>query len=240
MHRHAVKLAVLASLALAFTAGCGSNSGSQAPPSAERSQPTAASSSSAPHSQAELAAWVDQAKLPRSAVGATKPSAEESGRLRTIATCGRGIEADDHVAYAHHWNWRGSRVIYLDHDVFAYRDLSGAEAVEQFRARAQGCDTYEMSDPFATARIDVAGDYRVEAPSGIENAYAYCERSTTLTPRQHKGEKASICTAVISRGSFLAVMRVFGSTPGVSSAQAALDRVLEPGARALARAVPAA
>jgi hypothetical protein len=36
------------------------------------------------------------------------------------------------------------------------------------------------------------------------------------------------------------MIRVFGSTPSVSSAQAALDRVLRPAARALARAVPAA
>jgi hypothetical protein len=240
MRRHVVKLAALASSALAL-AGCGSDSGSQASPSARSSQPTAASSSPAAHSLAELAAWVDQAKLPRSAVGATKPPREESGRLRIVATCGRGIEADSHVAYAHHWTWRGSRVIYLDHDVFAYWNRPGAEAaVDQFRERARGCDTYEMSDPVATARIDVAGDYRVETPSGIEKAYAYCERSTTLTPRQHKDEKASICTAVISRGSFLAMIRVFGSTPSVSSAQAALGRVLRPAARALARAVPAA
>ena len=96
-----------------------------------------------------------------------------------------------------------------------------------------------MSDPIGTARIEAGSDYPVETLSGIDNAYAYCELSTTLTPRKHKGEKVSICTAVISRGD-LAMLRVFGSIPRISSAQAALDTVLAPGARALVRAVPPA
>jgi hypothetical protein len=85
------------------------------------------------------------------------------------------------------------------------------------------------------------GDYDLPQQDGIDAAYAFCELSTTVAPESHKGEKAPICAAVLSRGQLATTVRVFGDSPtSFESAQSLLRQAVSIAAPALVSAVPIA
>jgi hypothetical protein len=90
----------------------------------------------------------------------------------------------------------------------------------------------------ATGQVAEDGRYALTSPPGVDAFYAFCETSTTTSPAKYKGQKGVICTAVMSRGNLIATARVFGKSPTLTSAHAALKLAVRPIAAALAAAVP--
>ncbi len=206
-------------------------------PSPEPSSP-AASPTATPPSLAQVTAWVNAAKLSATAIGAAKPVNDIPGIAPTLAVCNVGIAADQDELFAHYWRWTGKRIPYVEHAVFGYPSAA-SDVVTQIRNRASSCRSYDQKDSSGTGRVTFAGSFAFTPVSGIDGAYAFCEKSTTLSPARDKGQVAYICTAAVSRRDVLATVRVFGEKATLASAHAALGPPLRLAETALVAAVPA-
>lgn len=206
-------------------------------PSPEPPSPVASPPETRP-TVAQVTAWVNAAKLPATAVGAAKPVNDIPGIAPTLAVCNAGIAADQDELFAHYWRWTGTRIPYVEHAVFAY-PAAASDVVAQIRNRASSCHSYDQKDPSGTGRVAFAGSYAFTPVSGIDGAYAFCEKSTTLSPAKDEGEVDYICTAAVSRRDVLATVRVFGAKPTLASARAALSPPLRLAESTLVKAVPA-
>jgi hypothetical protein len=243
-------MAVAAAGLLALTA-CSSAAHSAAapsPPSTDSttsSAPTATPSASPSPSSvtplrptvALVTAWVNAAKLSARAIGATKPVNDIPGIAPTLAVCNVGIVDDQNELFAHYWRWAGTRIPYVEHAVFGY-PTAAYNVVTQIRHRASSCRSYDQKDAFGTARVAFVGSVAFTPIAGIDGAYAFCEKSTELSPAKAKGQIAYICTAAISRQNVLVTVRVFGSRPTLASAHAALGPPLRLAEAALVKAAP--
>ena len=187
---------------------------------------------------AQVTAWVNAAKLSATAIGATKPVNDIPGVAPTIAVCNVGIAADHDELFAHYWRWAGKRIPYVEHAVIGYPSAA-SDVVAQIRKRASSCRSYDQKDSFGTGRIAFVGSYAFTPASGIDAAYAFCEKTTTVSPAKEKGQVGYICTAAVSRSDVLATIRVFGARPTLASARAALGPPLRLAEAALVKAVPA-
>ncbi len=138
---------------------------------------------------AQVTAWVNAAKLPATAIGAAKPVNDIPGTAPTLAVCNIGIAADQDEFLAHYWRWTGKRIPYVEHAVFGYPSAA-SDVVTQIRDRAPSCRSYEQKDPSGTGRVAFAGPYAFTPLSGIDGSYAFCEKTTTVSPAQDKGQVA--------------------------------------------------
>jgi hypothetical protein len=244
--RH-LKTAAATACLLALTACSAAHSAAQGPSptassvtvgsSPEPPSPVA-SPTETPPTVAQVTAWVNAAKLPATAVGAAKPVNDITGVAPTLAVCNVGIVADQDELFAHYWRWTGKRIPYVEHAVFGYPGAA-SDVVTQIRNRASSCRSYDQKDQFATGRVAFAGSYAFSPQSGIDGAYAFCEKSTTVSPAKDKGQVAYICTAAVSRRDVLVTVRVFGAKATLPSARAALGPPLRLAESTLVRAVPA-
>jgi hypothetical protein len=212
-------------------AACGTPQASPPPPGSS----SVPSSSSV--SDAELKAWVEAARLTSAVVGADAPVRDQSGMIGMVRMCDEALSSDAHLVYSHHATWSGTNIKYVEHAVFAY-DAPGSDMVSAVRDRAEDCRTYELAGAGDSAQMTNLGEYAMTIPDGIDDAYAFCELSVTLTPASHSGEEAFICTAVFSRGALAMTVRVFGDEPSVEAAQSALDLASSMAVPALVNAVP--
>jgi hypothetical protein len=187
---------------------------------------------------AQVTAWVNAAKLSATAIGATKPVNDIAGVAPTIAVCNVGIAADHDELFAHYWRWVGTRIPYVEHAVFGY-PTAADNVVAQIRKRSSSCRSYDQKDSSGSGRVAFAGSFAFKPIAGIDGAYAFCEKSTELSPAKAKGQIAYICTAAISRQDVLVTVRVFGSRSTLASAHAALGPPLRLAEAALVKAVPA-
>lgn len=197
-----------------------------------------ASPTAAPPTVAQVTAWVNAAKLPATAIGAAKPVNDITGVAPTLPVCNVGITADQDELFAHYWRWTGKRIPYVEHAVFGYPSAA-SDVVTQIRNRASSCHSYDQKDPSGTGRVAFAGSYAFTPLSGIDGAYAFCEKSTTVSPARDKGQVGYICTAAVSRRDVLATVRVFGAKATLASARAALGAPLRLAESTLVKAVPA-
>jgi hypothetical protein len=212
---------------------------SSAPVGASPEPPSpVASPTVAPPTVAQVTAWVNAAKLPATAIGTAKPVNDISGIAPTLAVCNVGIAADQHELFAHYWRWTGKRIPYVEHAVFGYPGAA-SDVVTQIRNRASSCPSYDQKDPSGTGRVAFAGKYAFTPLTGIDGAYAFCEKSTTVSPAQDKGQVGYICTAAVSRRDVLVTVRVFGAKATLASARAALGPPLRLAESTLVKAVPA-
>ncbi len=197
-----------------------------------------ASPTETPPTVAQVTEWVNAAKLPASAIGAAKPVNDITGIAPTVAVCNVGIAADQDELFAHYWRWAGKRIPYVEHGVFGYPSAASV-VVTQIRNRASSCQSYDQKDSSGTGRIAFIGPYAFTPLSGIDAAYAFCEKTTTVSPARAKGQVGYICTAAVSRRDVLATIRVFGTRPTLASARAALGPALRLAESTLVKAVPA-
>ena len=207
-------------------------SGSSPEPTSPVASPTVT-----PPTVAQVTAWVNAAKLPASAIGAAKPVNDIAGVAPTIAVCNVAIPADQDELFAHYWRWAGKRIPYVEHGVFAYPGAA-SDVVTQIRNRASSCKSYDQKDSAGTGRIAFIGPYAFTPLSGIDGAYAFCEKTTTVLPAKAKGQVGYICTAAVSRRDVLATIRVFGTRPTLASARTALGPPLRLAESTLVKAVP--
>jgi hypothetical protein len=188
---------------------------------------------------ATLKAEVDKAAITKTVVGASKPESDQSGIYSPMFMCSSRLDSDSAVVYAHAWEWTGSHIEYVDHSVYAFQTLTGKAVVAQAKALATSCKTYAETENASTSNIVVNGAYAIPTPSGIDGFYAFCETSTFTSPAKYKGQKLTMCTAVMSRGQLFVTVFVYGHKSTISSAQSALKTALAPVAKALVAAVPA-
>ena len=232
-------LALTACSSAAHSAAQGASPTASTVPSAGPSnQPPAASPTATPPTVAQVTAWVNAAKLPATAIGAAKPVNDIPAVAPTLAVCNVGIAADQDELFAHYWRWTGKRIPYVEHAVFGYPSAA-SDVVTQMRSRASSCRSYDQKDPSGTGRVAFAGSFAFTPISGIDGAYAFCEKSTTLSPAHAKGQVGYICTAAVSRRDVLVTVRVFGAKATLASARAALGPPLRLAESALVKAVPA-
>jgi hypothetical protein len=230
----------LAGLAACTTAQEPSNT-----PSTVAAPTTAVSPSPSLASEAQLKAWVEAAQLTPTVVGAAEPARDQSGQINMVDTdvCGGDSASGDHLVYSHYSTWGGTNIDYVEHGVFAF-NRPGSDMVAGFRGHMRSCQTYalgEAGSAAGSAQMTFNGDYDLPKPDGMDAAYAFCELSTTVAPESHKGEKAPICAAVLSRGQLATTVRVFGDSPtSFESAQSLLRQAVSIAAPALVSAVPIA
>jgi len=203
----------------------------------EATSPTGEVSTSAPSgvSEEELRAWVEAAQLSPDVVGADKPIDEQTGVIGWFGICNEDLTMPVQQVYGHYARWSGSVIDYLEHGVYAY-DGRGTEMVAAVRAAAQQCESYDVTDAYATARNTIDGEYQLAKPSGIDAVYAVCELSESIAPEERVGEQGYRCSAVLSRGQLAATALVFG--PSLESAQSKVETAASMVAPALVDAVP--
>lgn len=214
--------------------------GTPAPPTTNAAPSDSASPAGV--SDEQLTEWVDAAQLTPSVVGAPRPlydqSYDQSGVRGMPPMCDQGLRSDADLVYSRHTTWVGSNIEYVEHAVFAF-DAPGSGMVSAVRDRASICQTYEFRGQNDSAQLTNQGVYTLAKPEGTDDAYAVCELSVTLTPAEHVGEQAFICTAAFSRGQLAAMVRVFGDDPeSIESAQRVLELAVSLAAPLLVDAVP--
>jgi hypothetical protein len=234
---------VIVATALAGLAACTTG----APPPAPSTGTTTSSPTPTPSrtvAEDDIKVWVEAARLTPAEVGAATPAADESGVIVTTPICGQALASDPDVIYAHQSIWAGTRLSYVEEGVYGYQAETAADVVAQAKRRVAGCHSYRMGDSASeggSAQMTVTGEYALTTAAGVDASFAFCELSVTLTPANHQGEKASICTAFLGRGHILVTVRVFGDRSAtMSSAQHALNQAVTVAAVQLVKAVPTA
>lgn len=224
---------------VAALAGCASSTSHPAAV-ASSAGPSPSPSPSPTVSVDQLKSWVEAAALTTQVVGAPKPATDQPAVTTTLDVCGKQLNTDGKIVYAHYWRWVGTHIAYVEHTVAAYQDVSGADVIAEIKDLMQACTTYQETDPYGTAQLTSQGEYTFTPPSGVDAGYAYCVLSDTIAPAKDKGEKAYICTATLVRGAIADSVTVFNEKVlSLSNAQHNLDAAVAMAGAALAHAVPA-
>lgn len=174
-----------------------------------------------------LQAKVDAATVVPKDLGTTAVSGEERS-LKLAMPCDAALDA--RLAASHLWIYTGGYV--SSHEVLAYDPQPGSTVLAQVKGSLNRCDSWIWG---GTWTMDFDAEFAVSQPAGTDAALAYCHQGSILAGAQ-KGTKGFLCDGYVSRGQFVATVRVVQVDK--ATAQKELKRVLPVLAAALVKAVP--
>jgi hypothetical protein len=141
---------------------------------------------SSPGPEDDVTRWVEAAKI------TPDPGAllhDTTGGPGPTTACDAVTAAGAQVGYAHTWWWADGETSYLEHFVGVY-DLPGADIIDLHERRSNECPSLQYRYQGGAAESTVSQTLADPEVAGSDGSYAYCEKSVTLEPAEHRGEES--------------------------------------------------
>jgi len=194
-----------------------------------------ATRSAGPLPAAQLTQVTDQALLTASTLSGATQQQQLAVPESAVSGCGKHLKSDADVIETKTNTWSGGKLTITETAV-GYHGITATAVVAQAKKLLTSCHHYTTTEYGVISHETITGFFTIDALTGTDAVYTYCDQSKTVTPVSAKGTTTT-CIALLARGPVMVSLQV--QMKGTGYASRTPLRTLAPQATArLVAAVP--